>query len=376
MTAAVPAPPDRAAFGRLPARLPLLLAAALAAAGLGALAGEPPAGGFTDADYAREVARLEKLVEQKLPGKTFPAVVQPPFIVFGDEDPATVRQRARSIVQWAAGLLRRDLFRKDPAGITSVWLFRDGASYQANARALFGEGPATPYGYYSERHAALVMNIASGSGTLVHEMVHAFVRADFPDCPAWLNEGLGALYERPGETGGHIYGWPNWRLPTLKAAIRAGTVPSFKALTATTSDEFYGEARGLNYAQARYLCYYLQEQGQLFEFYRAFRENCAADPTGYGTLQKILGTKDLDAFQRKWEAFMMEVPGPGSPVTVPRDVWGSLAPWLSGGLLVLALALVVGALARRRPRARAGLKDNVRPPAAEPKRTRSEEPPK
>ena len=38
-------------------------------------------------------------------------------------------------------------------------------------------------------------------------------------------------------------------------------MPSFKELTAMTSGEFYNEDRGTNYAQARYLCYYLQERG-------------------------------------------------------------------------------------------------------------------
>ena len=72
------------------------------------------------------------------------------------------------------------------------------------------------------RHAdrALVMNIATGGGTLVHEIVHPFVAANFPDCPAWFNEGLGSLYEQCGEEDGQIHGYTNWRLPGLQAAIR------------------------------------------------------------------------------------------------------------------------------------------------------------
>ena len=31
---------------------------------------------------------------------------------------------------------------------------------------------------------------------LVHEMVHPFMDADFPACPAWFNEGLASLYEQ------------------------------------------------------------------------------------------------------------------------------------------------------------------------------------
>jgi len=60
---------------------------------------------------------------------------------------------------------------------------------------LLGEHPTTPYGYYSRNKKALVMNIGTGGGTLLHEMVHAMAEADFEDIPSWLNEGLGSLYE-------------------------------------------------------------------------------------------------------------------------------------------------------------------------------------
>ena len=37
-------------------------------------------------------------------------------------------------------------------------------------------------------------------------------------------------------------------------------------------DDFYGDAHvGINYAQARYLLMYLQDQGKLPEFYKKFR---------------------------------------------------------------------------------------------------------
>ena len=71
--------------------------------------------------------------------------------------------------------------------------------------------------------------------------------------------------------------------------------------------EFYREDTGTNYAQARYLCYYLQEKGLLRKFYKDFVANQKADPTGYKTLQTVLGERDMTAFQRKWEAFVMKL---------------------------------------------------------------------
>jgi hypothetical protein len=76
-----------------------------------------------------------------------------------------------------------------------------------------------------------------------------------------------------------------------------------------TAQEFYGGGGSGNYseyyAQARYLCYYLQEQGLLVKFYRQFVANAKSDPTGYGTLKRILGESDMRAFQRKWEKFVL-----------------------------------------------------------------------
>jgi hypothetical protein len=91
----------------------------------------------------------------------------------------------------------------------------------------------------------------------------------------------------------------------LQRAIKAGNVPTFKELTATTDAEFYGDDQGTNYAQARYLCYYLQEQGKLREFYHAFVATQRDDPTGYQTLVKTLGENDMAAFQKTWEKFVM-----------------------------------------------------------------------
>lgn len=87
-----------------------------------------------------------------------------------------------------------------------------------------------------------------------------------------------------------------------KEAIADQRVPAFKTLCSTTRHEFYEEDPGANYAQARYLCYYLQEQGLLVKFYHEFRENVASDPTGYKTLQNVLGTDDMDEFKQRWEA--------------------------------------------------------------------------
>ncbi len=86
------------------------------------------------------------------------------------------------------------------------------------------------------------------------------------------------------------------------------TMP-FAKLLAMDEAQFYQD-RGSRYAQARYLCYYLQERGLLVKYYQEFVANQAKDPSGFATLQKILGEKDMSAFQKKWEEFVMKLKFP------------------------------------------------------------------
>jgi hypothetical protein len=258
---------------------------------------------FTSADYAEHL----KLLKPKIPSKDFTVVVSPPFVVIGDEPPSTVRRRAEDTVKWAVDHLKKAYFTQDPKDILDIWLFKDKESYQKHCKGIFHTTPDTPYGYYSHTDKALIMNIGTGGGTLVHEIVHPFVAANFPGCPAWFNEGLGSLYEQSSEKDGQIVGYTNWRLPGLQKAIRTKRVPSFKTLCSTTDTEFYEKDRGTNYAQARYLCYYLQQQGLLKKFYHQFHADRKKDPTGYNTLKAVLGRDDMDAFQKEWEAFVLKL---------------------------------------------------------------------
>ncbi|MGQ0760424.1 MAG: hypothetical protein ACT4OT_00190 [Acidobacteriota bacterium] len=255
----------------------------------------------TDADFAAHVEQLRK----KLPSEDFTIIVQKPFVVIGDEPADAVKEHSVRTVKWAVDKLKQEYFSKDPKEIVDIWLFKDKASYERNAQLLFGVRPTTPFGYYSSTHKALVMNISTGGGTLVHEIVHPFIEANFPNCPPWLNEGLGSLYEQSGEVEGRIRGFTNWRLPGLQDAIKGRRVPSFQTLTGMNQAEFYDDDRGTHYAQSRYMLYYLQQRGLLTKFYREFYAHQKTDPTGYQTLRRVLGNVDMKDFQRNWENYVL-----------------------------------------------------------------------
>lgn len=260
-------------------------------------------GNHTKAEFDRHVKALKKT----LPDDSFTVLVVPPFVVVGDEKPEKVRRRAKNTIQWAVEKLKADYFEKDPAEILDIWLFKDKESYRRNMKKLFKTQSDTPFGYYSAADGALVMNISTGGGTLVHEIVHPFVAANFPECPSWFNEGLASLYEQSGEENGRIHGYTNWRLPGLQRAIGKKKVPKFKSLCSTTTNEFYNMDKGTNYSQARYLCYYLQQKRLLRKFYHTFRADRAKDPTGYETLKKILSREDMDKFQEEWEEYVLKL---------------------------------------------------------------------
>jgi hypothetical protein len=242
-------------------------------------------------------ARVEAL-RREYAAAGYVVLAEPPFAVVGDESRARVQAHAEGTVRWAMARLR-EFFPADPNPIVDVWLFGTETSYRRGARQVFGDVPDTPYGYYSPEHEALIMNIGSGGGTLVHEMVHPLMAANFPKCPAWFNEGLASLYEQCGDRDGKIWGFTNWRLPGLQEALAAGDVPSFETLLATTEGSFYGDDPGTNYAQARYLCMWLQEHGLLRPFFHDFVAGAGDDPTGIATLRHHVGD-DLVAFQRQW----------------------------------------------------------------------------
>lgn len=311
---------------------------------------------FTAADYAQCVMAAKR----KAP-EGFSIVVQKPFVVIGDELAADVRRHAVGTVQWAVDHLKQEYFAEDPNEILEIWLFQDKASYGKHTVEIFGDTPDTPFGYFSHQHKALIMNIDTGTGTLVHEIVHPFIAANFPECPSWFNEGLASLYEQCQEYRGRIWGRTNWRLaglqeviqpkpepapkpdlaqdPAAKPAAKPAPaslggqapkpadmpevegdeareeppkkeLPSFRTLCHTTTYEFYARDPGTNYAQARYLCYYLQQRGLLREYYRQFRDNVRDDPSGYETLKSVLGIsseEEMAQFHETWKAWVMKL---------------------------------------------------------------------
>jgi len=251
---------------------------------------------------AKAVEKLKAELRAELPPETFQVLQIGPWIVATDMDKLTApRYTEYTIARYAADI-QRQLFMKHPRSQPlKVMLFRDKTSYETWNEKLFGEKPTTPYGYFSRARTAMVMNIGTGGGTLLHEMVHAMAEEDYPDIPAWLNEGLGSLFEASdrSRTTGKVIGFTNWRLTGLQEDLKKGTATRITDVLDMSDSKFYGARSGANYATARYLMQYLQEQGKVEAFYTGIRDKKYA--SGAEALRAMFDNKKtLDQIEEAW----------------------------------------------------------------------------
>ncbi len=261
---------------------------------------EPPSVTLPNGPSPAEISQHVQELKKTLP-KGFGVTYEAPFLLIGT---ASVREHGQKFTRWFDTLLEQDFLANPPTGVQEVWLFSENASYVKISRDLFNTDPDTPYGYYLSSRNALVMNIGPGYGTLSHELVHPYMHRAWPDVPAWLNEGLASLFEFPAEKDRHLVGKVNWRLPSLQQALKAKQVPSFHALTHLSDRAFYDDDRGTNYAQARYLIYWLQERGLLRTFIQRALALKDDDPSGWKALSEVL-EGDPDAQFKTWSKFTL-----------------------------------------------------------------------
>ena len=222
-------------------------------------------------------------------------VIRPPYVLAGDlEEEALADWHARVIAP-AAACLRREFFDREPNAPVAIILCSGDASYARFAARLDGRTSSLWYGYYQRDERRVVVNVSTGEGTLVHELVHALAHVDCPGLPEWFDEGLASLYEqcRFSADGRRLEGLSNWRLAPLRRAIEHNELQPLARLAAPGSIRRALEA--IDYAHARYLCLYLQERGVLATYYRRLRDRLDFDPGGTSTLCDVLRVASPEA---------------------------------------------------------------------------------
>src|SRR5688572_3916628 len=115
-------------------------------------------------------------------------IVSPPYVVAGDAPVPRVRRYVDQTISAATKALEKKYFdHASPSEPILILLFESAEPYHRLAKDWFGDTDVSRFGYF-RRDNVMLMNVGTGTGTLVHELTHALLRPDFPQCPHWLNE--------------------------------------------------------------------------------------------------------------------------------------------------------------------------------------------
>jgi len=192
-------------------------------------------------------------------------------------------------------LLSGGRFEKPPDRAVTVYAYSNEDRYFEGCARLLGKKEAcdSPFGRYVMNGRFIIANLTRGVSTVLHEMVHPIVQTDDPMAPAWLDEGIGALFEVPRfDPPGEIHGWSDWRLTGLRKALAWVRLEDLF----TMSDQEFRDPKALllREAEARFLCQWLDEQGLLWRLYRGRKAAGAADPSGEATFTQLVGKSPAD----------------------------------------------------------------------------------
>jgi len=198
--------------------------------------------------------KIQRLRRQLTP--TFRLSNAGPFLV-ASELPRYITDTYRTYsITWLHEHMMQEYCHTPPSvGEKIIFLFLNQASYDGFMRKQLGRRLPETIGVTTKQ--AILVNAASGSGTLVHELVHSYLQADFPGIPDWLEEGISTLYEQSAEVDGRIIGLINFRLQTFREAMLADRLIPLKRLLRRERAQYDTDELDLYYAQVRYFCYYL-----------------------------------------------------------------------------------------------------------------------
>ena len=258
-------------MGRLGSVACAVAVAVLVGGGAGGAAGQPRPP--TEAERVRAAVEALPVLGEIDAGAT-------PVVVRGNLRPRRAREMVALVRQVKADVDRRFVAaRATPAPAVTLCLFDDADAYAAMV-ATFDDDDPSAWGFYRGDLRVAVANLAASTGNLRHELVHPLIGDDFPAIPAWLNEGMGALYGTAKPTRDGFEPQVNYRLRDLQRAIRDGTLPSFAELVASDGDDVYSDRAPTFYAMGRYLLLYLHRRGRLDAVYAALRD-AGRDPDAH-----------------------------------------------------------------------------------------------
>ncbi len=273
-------------------------------------------------DLAADVAVRARKAHERFGASARVRTVDGTFVVVEAGRRSPLFDQAVTLLERTVAALFRDRFTRHPTAGVTVVLFTSGLEYDAFCEEHYGASAKSNYGLYRRSSRDIVADASGGAAflpTLSHEVVHPIVEEDFPGAPIWIDEGIASLFEAPFFTkDGGIHGVArNWRHARLQAAFASKTerdATRLDVLFGMSIRDFLGippeghardadeSVRNLHYAMARSVAAWLDEQGKLWAFYRAWRDGAADDPTGEKAFERVMGATPaaMNAAWVKW----------------------------------------------------------------------------
>jgi hypothetical protein len=257
-----------------------------------------------------EVDRMDRFndaIEGKYPGPPH-EIVDDTFIVISGDPSASLDKAVKVTRETVDALWNAGLFLHRPEQSVVVWVASSSRTLHALESKHAPGMRESALGMYEPRSRQIFVAPApAGWGSYQHDLIHPLIRADFPLAPAWLVEGLPALFEvtelRPDGTFG--FG-AHFRLETLRKVMTkppwAKLLRLDKLFTWTTDDAFRNNEQ-LDYAIAREALRWLHSLGLLWPFYTAWREGVLEDPTGEKAFEKVVHKTPAEASQA-WQTWL------------------------------------------------------------------------
>ena len=293
-----------------------------------AVAAHGPSHRATQRSHDDAVSRREATVKPSLQvaacravanslGQRLPAdwnvVVHEPFVLGGDCSADSLDATYHETILPTVRALSIQYFDHAPTWPITILLCSTDASYRECNQRLEARERSEYSGIYSRTEHRLVVNVATGDGTLAHELTHALAHADFPTLPEWLDEGLASLHEECefSADGLRLVGLDNWRGTALREACQREPLRSVSDLA---SNRFAASDRAAtDYAHTRYFCLFLQQKRLLEPFYRKCRSRVETDPTGIDSLCELFATTHSREIEVQFTEWLAKSAGAGGP---------------------------------------------------------------
>lgn len=231
-----------------------------------------------------------------------------------DDDQKKAKDQSGAVAKYAHGFykhLRANFTKRSPEYYIPIYTYtgsysKDGYDeFSGFAKQVHMMRPQGRIAYFNDIDNSLMVWLASGYGTLNHEIVHAVLRDDYDEIPGWLDEGMAAFYEEVRRNRKPL---DNYRLDYVQTALNdLSCFPKLSDIMKEPKSSFItGERVNLNAAIARYLVMYLADKRVLKKLYRSMRDSDSQEP-GYqfNLVLDLLGA-DEPTFEEDWKKWVLK----------------------------------------------------------------------